>query len=371
MIRYVPTTPITPETDPWEPIHTAAPPSYKLTSIEFTVTHMCNLRCEHCAVGDTLQWKDGEPLPLDLIFRRLDEIPDLKTISITGGEPMYSERTVMETILPILKYACDRGLRTQINSNLTLPFSRYERILPYIDVMHMSWNYTSPEDVLRMVYAKSPNPVSLKQAESLYRLMMENARKLADAGVFVSAESMINTRTWNKMPEIHRLIREMGCVRHEVHPMYHSDFARDMDVLPLEKLRAAIHALLDARDREMWMLFGTLPFFACSQLEEDRTLVKRLREEPRVTVRNDPDGRNRLNVNIFTGDIIVTDFGDVAPLGNIKTDRLTDTFAAWQEHPLQQSINCHCPEASCLGPNLLVAHTYYPDIRFKERKALV
>ena len=36
-------------------------------------------------------------------------------------------------------------------------------------------------------------------------------------------------------------------------------------------------------------------------------------------MRNDPDGRNRLNVNVFSGNIIVTDFGDEnGTLSNIK-----------------------------------------------------
>jgi len=371
LIRHVPTTPITPQRDPWEPLYNATPPDYKLTSVEFTVTNMCNLRCEHCAVGDTLIAKDGDYLPVDLLLQKLDEAKDLLTLSITGGEPMYSERTVKHVIEPILKYAVKRGLRTQINSNLSLPFSRYEAILPYIDVMHMSWNYTSAEDFHSIVYAKSSNKVSLKQAEALYRLTMENASRLAEAGVFVSAETMINTRTWKKLGEIHQAVQEMGCVRHEVHPMYQSDFAKDMDVLSLSELREAIHSLLDQRNQDMWMLFGTLPFFACSPIEEDRELILRLRRAKNVTVRNDPDGRNRLNVNIFTGDVTVTDFGDVGALGNIQTDRLDVMFKNWQEHELNQQINCYCPAASCGGPNLLVAGTYYPTANFKQRQALV
>lgn len=130
MIRLVPITPITPQNDPWEPLYNATPPNYKLTSVEFTVTNMCNLRCEHCAVGETLQLRDGDTLPIDLILKRLDEAEDLLTLSITGGEPMYSERTVKELILPLLQYAAKRGLRTQVNSNMTMPFSRYELILP-------------------------------------------------------------------------------------------------------------------------------------------------------------------------------------------------------------------------------------------------
>jgi radical SAM/CxCxxxxC motif protein YfkAB len=371
MIRMVPTTPLTPRHDPWEPLFNATPPAYKLTSVELTVTNLCNLRCEHCAVGDTLRFKDDPALPVDLILRRLDEAEDLLTLSITGGEPMYSERTVREVILPILRYAADRGLRTQINSNMTLPFSRYEQILSYIDVMHISWNWSTPEEFLEIVYAKSGRTVSLKQAEQQFAQIGENARKLAEAGVFVSAETMLNTRTWKKMDTLHRQIQEMGCRRHEVHPMYASDFARDLQVLTLDELRTAIHSLLDGRNEEVWMLFGTLPFFACSPLEEDRELILRLREAKNVTVRNDPDGRNRLNINIFTGDVIVTDFGDVAPLGNIQNDRLQTMFQRWQEHPLNQTINCHCPAVNCAGPNLLVANTYYADTNFKQRKALV
>ncbi len=87
--------------------------------------------------------------------------------------------------------------------------------------------------------------------------------------------------------------------------MYPSAFASRLPILSLDEFRQAIHALLDHRNPSLWMLFGTLPFFACSDSPEDRRVVQRLREEPNVTVRNDPDGRNRLNVNLFTGDIFL------------------------------------------------------------------
>ena len=52
------------------------------------------MRCSHCAVGYTLQTKDPDPLPMDIIYRRLDEIPNLRTMSITGGEPMFSKKSI-------------------------------------------------------------------------------------------------------------------------------------------------------------------------------------------------------------------------------------------------------------------------------------
>ncbi|MOA13438.1 YfkB-like domain protein [compost metagenome] len=119
------------------------------------------------------------------------------------------------------------------------------------------------------------------------------------------------------------------------------------------------------------MLFGTLPFFACSFLEEDQKLLSRMRAEKNVTLRNDPDGRNRVNVNMFTGDVFVTDFADIAAFGNIDNQKLDDVFIDWQtKHPLNQKVNCYCDAAGCCGPNLLVADMYYPEVDFKTRKAI-
>lgn len=87
-----------------------------LSNIEFTTTTLCNMRCEHCAVGYTLQNQDPDALPIDMILERLDEIPHLRTLSITGGEPMMSKKSVDQYVLPLLKYAHSRGVRTQINS---------------------------------------------------------------------------------------------------------------------------------------------------------------------------------------------------------------------------------------------------------------
>ncbi len=98
-------------------------------------------------------------------------------------------------------------------------------------------------------------------------------------------------------------------------------------------------------------------------------MLKRLYESKNVTVRNDPDGRSRLNVNIFTGDIIVTDFGDEPTLGNIQTDSLLSAYNKWMTSHLAKSLNCHCPAVKCLGPNVLVKNRYYPNVDFTKRKA--
>jgi radical SAM/CxCxxxxC motif protein YfkAB len=329
------------------------------------------MRCEHCAVGDVLVQKEGPRIPLEKVLERLDEVEQLRTISITGGEPSFHAASLRDYIIPLLQYAKQRGLSTQINTNLTLDYDRYEALIPYIDVFHISYNYTSPEDFHAIGFANASRPVSADTAAKLHQRMVDNARRLADDGAFVSAESMINYRTHTSIAEIHKRIVDMGCRRHEVHPMYPSAFAAHLPMLPLDDLLAAIHALLDERDRSVWMLFGTLPFFACSEDERHRALIQRLANEPNVTVRNDPDGRNRLNVNTFTGDVTVTDFADVPPVANILTDRLDDAFDRWQDHELQRLVNCYCPAANCCGPNLLVKDMYYRNTDFHKRKAVI
>lgn len=363
---------LSPENDPWDPIRSLRQyGKHTLTSVEFTVSNMCNMRCEHCAVGDTLTASEGSKLPLDLIFKRLDEVEHLETISITGGEPTFHLKTVKDIIIPLLKYAKERGVRSQLNSNLTLDLARYELIAPFLDVMHISFNYTNVEDFHQVGFVRADREVGKTAATRLYDRMVENTVALSKAGLFVSAETMINYRTYEKLGHIHKLIDEMGCKRHEVHPMYPSSFASNLPILSLDQLREACHQLLDVRNQQMWMLFGTLPFFSCNPSEEDLKLIRRLRSEPNLTVRNDPDGRNRLNVNLFTGDVYVTDFADVPPLGNVKQDRMDDVFATWEGHPLNRQVNCHCPQANCCGPNLLVVHAYYPKVDFMGRKALI
>ncbi len=170
--------PLTPHNDPWDPIRSLTRHGrHVLTSVEFTVTNLCNMRCEHCAVGDALAMKEGPKLPLSFIFKKLDEVEHLETISITGGEPSYNKNTVSEYIVPLLKYARDRGVRSQINSNITLDLSRYEEMAPYLDVMHISFNYLNGDDFHEIGFAGSHHQVARETAWKMYERMMDNAKR--------------------------------------------------------------------------------------------------------------------------------------------------------------------------------------------------
>ncbi|WP_186578802.1 radical SAM/CxCxxxxC motif protein YfkAB [Aquibacillus kalidii] len=342
-----------------------------LSSVEFTTTYLCNMRCAHCAVGYDLQMLDPNALPVDLILRRLDEVKHLRTISITGGEPMMSKKSIRNHILPLLRYAHDRGIKTQINSNLTLPFSRYKEIIPFLDVLHISHNWGTINEFVETGFARMERKPTKENREKYFEQMVENAQRLSSEGVLVSAETMLNKRTLPYLEQIHDHIIQMGCGRHEIHPMYPVDFASQLETLALDEMREAVSRLLDYRDEKLWMLFGTLPFYACNSSKEDLALLERLHNSKNVTVRNDPDGRSRLNVNIFTGEVTVTDFGDVPPLGNIQSSTLQDAYQKWNKTKIANELNCHCPAVKCLGPNILVKNTYYERVDFHERTAKI
>ncbi|MDC3418185.1 radical SAM/CxCxxxxC motif protein YfkAB [Aquibacillus salsiterrae] len=361
-----------PASDPWEAYRDIeVHGKMVLSSVEFTTTTLCNMRCAHCAVGYDLQAVDPDALPLDILIQRLDEVEHLRTISITGGEPMMSKKSVRNYVLPLLKYAHARGVKTQMNSNLTLPYQRYEEIVPYLDVLHISHNWGRVEEFVETGFARMERKPSVENREKYFYRMVENAKRLSRAGVMVSAETMLNKRTFPYLEEIHDHVLAMGCTRHEIHPMYPVDFASNLETLELDEIKEAIHRLLDHRDENVWMLFGTLPFYPCNNKEDDLALLERLYKSKNVTVRNDPDGRSRLNVNIFTGEVIVTDFGDVPSLGNIKDTMLTDAYDRWIDSKVANELKCHCPKVQCLGPNILVKNTYYNGIDFRQREARI
>lgn len=362
---------MTPERDPWEAyMDVEEHGEMILSNVEFTTTFMCNMRCAHCAVGYQLKPSDPDALPIELMIERLDEIPHLRTLSITGGEPMMNKKSVRNYVVPLLKYAKSRGVKTQLNSNLTLPYDRYEEVIPYVDVMHISHNWGTEDEFAETGFAKMERKPDAERRKKLLRQMIENSRRLADQGVMVSAETMLNKKTFPYLEKIHdQVVNEMGCKRHEIHPMYPVDFASSLETLELDEIREGIERLLDHRNKDIWMLFGTLPFYACSSNTKDLELLERLYREKNVSLRNDPDGRSRLNVNIFSGEIIVTDFGDEPPLGNIQTTSLPEAYAKWRETNTAKSLNCHCPAVKCLGPNILVKNTYYEDVDFRKRKA--
>lgn len=349
--------PLTGRRDPWRPV---------LTSVEITVTNQCHLRCVHCAVGELLVSRETRRLPVPVLTAVLDRVEHLTTLSLTGGELSISDDLVDNWVLPLLQYAHRRGVSTQVNTHLTSRLDRYLRMVPWVSVFHMTWNYRDAADFAALTRTA---PAA---AGRLFDRIQENAAALAAQGALVSAETMMTPETLPQLGAFSHRLAALGCRRMEVHPRYPTRFARHLPVVSLDAMRSGIDRFLDDRAPGLWVLFGTFPFLPCSPDPRDRALWQRVRAAADVTVRNDPDGRCRINLDATSGDLRVTDFADLPPLGNVlQGDDPQACFAAWQDHPAYAPYNCCCPEAGCAGVNLLVAETWLPGVDFRTRRAVL
>lgn len=134
---------------------------------------------------------------------------------------MMSRKSVREYVLPLLKYAHSRGVRTQMNSNLTIDGERYLEIAPYLDVLHISHNWGTIEEFVETGFAMMERKPTFDQRAALFQRMIDNSKMLAENGVMVSAETMLNKKTLPYLDHIHKqIVEEMKCARHEIHPMY-------------------------------------------------------------------------------------------------------------------------------------------------------
>ena len=162
--------------DPWEAYKEVEKfGETKLSNIEFTTTTLCNMRCAHCAVGYTLQLKDPDTIDMTTILKRLDEVEHLSTLSITGGEPMFSKKSIKETVTPILEYAKSRGIYTQMNSNLTINYDRYEPLIDLIDVMHISHNWGTIDEFAEVGFHVMDKKPPLKARYKLYEQILDGS----------------------------------------------------------------------------------------------------------------------------------------------------------------------------------------------------
>ena len=84
-----------------------------MRSLVIDIDKRCNANCVHCCLGCTPDAKeyisDDE---IDMIINYAEKCPELKRVSITGGEPLLRKNKVIETINRVSKLGKDTTLIT-------------------------------------------------------------------------------------------------------------------------------------------------------------------------------------------------------------------------------------------------------------------
>lgn len=88
----------------------------------YSVGNWCNLRCPHC-------FKDAgtanpNDIPIEEIMNFLDKFPELKSLKLTGGEPLGGSN--YEKIYKISNYCIDREIEVTINTNGTFDIPNFD-----------------------------------------------------------------------------------------------------------------------------------------------------------------------------------------------------------------------------------------------------
>lgn len=88
-------------------------------------------------------------------------------ITISGGEAMLQHQFVKA----VLKGVKEQGVNTALETNGTLPYERYEEVLPYVDVFLVDYKVTDPE-----VYRKYVGGDNRRVEENIRRLYNMGAK---------------------------------------------------------------------------------------------------------------------------------------------------------------------------------------------------
>ncbi len=122
---------------------------------------------------------------MDLVAGQLDEIPNLRTMSITGGEPMFSKKSI-RNVLTIKVCTSSRYIYTNKYKHLTLPQDRYLNILSiYRCYAYITHNWGPTDEFANVGFGAMKKQPPLKAKLKLYRQNSLNARTLSEQGMLL------------------------------------------------------------------------------------------------------------------------------------------------------------------------------------------
>ena len=164
-------------------------PSPSLRYMEFQITDRCNLKCKHCYIGvsgnNDLSIQDIRP-----ILDEFEEMQGLRLL-ITGGEPLLHGRfNEFNSLLPQYNFR-----KILFTNGLLLD----KALLKALNVDEIQFSVDGMEhghDALR--------------GKGTYRLVRQRIAEVMDAGLTVSAATMVHMKNLGEFGEMDALFRELG-----------------------------------------------------------------------------------------------------------------------------------------------------------------
>jgi radical SAM protein with 4Fe4S-binding SPASM domain len=294
--------------------------SYKkkgISSVIWTVTYSCNLRCKHCYENA------GEPLNNELnTSEALKVIEELKNIGrpllfISGGEPL-----LRSDIYTILSESVKAGMRVILSSNGTLINSEVADRLADTHIHYVTLSLYGPEK-FHDRYTR---------IKGSYRKTLNAFKLLVERGIRVGIKSIVNRETMGYIKYLFGLARDLG-----INLVYICDFipvgrGRYIESLKLsnDEWRRVMDMLIDEILLNDYydgieIDIGAHPstaIYTLNKLKDKGIDVSKALEKMSVK-RENPVGQGFISISP-EGDILLSNFLPNVRLGNVKRDRLED-----------------------------------------------
>jgi sulfatase maturation enzyme AslB (radical SAM superfamily) len=168
----------------------AAAPTPSLRYLELQITSRCNLKCQHCYLG--------EPAALDLpqktIMHVLEEFQRMQGLRllISGGEPLlHPDFWAINDSLPSF------GFRSVLLTNGTLIDQATAKKLKVHEIQVSLDGIGTSHDIIR--------------GKGSYTKAINALRRLHKLGKDVSVATMVHTKNLNDFPQLSSLIKKMEC----------------------------------------------------------------------------------------------------------------------------------------------------------------
>ena len=227
-------------------------------TLQWHITHRCNLRCVHCYQTDYRSF-----VPWEELVRVLDQYEALLRayrykgqINFTGGEPMTHP-----DLFRLLKEARGRGMRTAVLTNGTLIGRAEARELRRCGVCFVQVSLDGGE--------KAHDAI---RGEGSFALAVRGLRALRAEGIFTSVSFTAQRGNLRELPKLARVCRDLGVDKlwfdRVIIPAAEDDHR--LSLTP-EEFQALIRKAAKLRRRYPVKCVRSLQFLPC---ETDRTVYR-------------------------------------------------------------------------------------------------
>jgi 12,18-didecarboxysiroheme deacetylase len=206
--------------------------------VVWNATRSCNLKCIHCYARAVSQSHEKE-LDTAEAFAMLDDLAGfgVPVILFSGGEPL-----MRPDLIPLARYAVEKGMRAVISTNGTLITQKVARELKKVGLSYVGVSLDGMKQVNDAFRGK----------EGAFEEALSGIRHCQDAGLKVGLRFTINRLNKDEMPGIFDLLEEEDipriCFYHLVYAGRGSDLiGQDLDH---RETRRAVDLIID-RTREI------------------------------------------------------------------------------------------------------------------------